>query len=151
MRAALLTAIVAAIAIFVTASAEATATRSACALTSKTIKGHKAVIYCGPATASLHIGGKTYSFKNGTCIWSGGLILSVGTQVNGLPASADNEGAPLLALTGTSGLATVYAYSGRFHLGLSIVKISARGHSSGTFKGREPLGATRRFTGSYRC
>ena len=75
----------------------------------------------------------------------------LGTQVNGVPASANNEGAQLLHLTATRGLATVYASAGRFHLGLSIVKLSARGHSNGTFKGREPLGATRRFTGSYRC
>jgi hypothetical protein len=89
------------------------------------------------------------SFKSGTCMWAGGtLILDVGTQVSGLPDSAHNDGKPLFVLTGSSGLATVYADSGRLSLGLSIV---AHGHSSGTFKGREPIGATSRFTGSYRC
>ena len=102
-------------------------------------------------TASLHIGGKTYTFKKGTCIWSGGLILTLGTQVNGVPASANNEGAPLIQLSGSVGTGTVYAYSGRFHLGMSLIKLTAHGHSSGTFKGREPIGATRRFTGTYRC
>ncbi len=34
---------------------------------------------------------------------------------------------------------------------MSLIKLTAHGHSSGTFKGREPIGATRRFTGSYRC
>jgi hypothetical protein len=48
-------------------------------------------------------------------------------------------------------MATFNADSGRLHIGMSIVKITAHGHSSGTFKGREPIGATRRFTGSYRC
>ena len=99
------------------AVANATTTRSDCALRSKTIKGHKAVVYCGPATASLHIAGKTYTFKNGTCIWSGGLILTIGTQLNGIPASANNEGAPLIQLSSSIGTGTVYAYSGRFHLG----------------------------------
>jgi hypothetical protein len=152
LRAVLLISLVAAVGVCSAAGAGATPARSACARGSKSIKGHRAVVFCGPATASLHIGGKSYSFKSGMCIWSGGtLILSVGTQVNGVPASANNEGAPLLALTGTSGTGTVYASSGRLHLGGSIVKLTAHGHSSGTFKGREPLGATRSFTGSYRC
>ena len=72
MRIALLISLATAIGIC-SAVANATTTRSECALRSNTIKGHKAVVYCGPATASLHIGGKTYTFKNGTCIWSGGL------------------------------------------------------------------------------
>ncbi len=150
MRVALLISLAAALGVC-SAVANATATRSDCAPRSRTIKGHKAVVYCGPATASLHIGGKTYTFKNGTCIWSGGLILTVGTQVDGIPASANNEGAPLIQLSSSLGTGTVYAYSGRFHLGMSLVKFTARGHSSGTFKGREPLGATRPFTGTYRC
>lgn len=151
MRAVLLISLVAAVGVCSAAGAGATSARSACALSSKSIKGHKAVVFCGPATASLHIGGKSYSFKSGICIWAGSLILTLGTQVNGVPASANNEGVPLLQLTGSSGTGTVYASSGRLHLGMSIVKVAAHGHSSGTFKGREPLGATRSFTGSYRC
>jgi hypothetical protein len=150
MRVALLIPLAAAIGVCSTV-ANATTNRSECGLRSETIKGHKAVVYCGPATASLHIGGRTYTFKNGTCIWSGGLILAVGAQVNGVSASANNEGVPLIQLSSSIGTGTVYAYSGRFHLGLSLVKITAHGHSSGTFKGREPLGATRPFTGTYRC
>ena len=68
-----------------------------------------------------------------------------------MTASANNEGAPLIQLSSSIGTGTVYAFSGRFHLGLSLVKLTAHGHSSGTFKGREPIGATRRFTGTYRC
>ena len=150
MRITLLISLVVAIGVC-SAVANATTTRSDCALRSKTIKGHKAVVYCGPATASLHIAGKTYTFKNGTCIWSGGLILTIGTQLNSIPASANNEGAPLIQLSSSIGTGTVYADSGRFHLGLSLIKLTAHGHSSGTFKGREPIGATRPFTGSYHC
>jgi hypothetical protein len=150
MRVALLVSLTAAIGICA-AVANATTTSSECALRSETIKGHKAVVYCGPATASLHIAGKTYTFKNGTCIWSGGLILTLGTQVNSAPISANNEGAPLIQLSSSTGTGTIYAYSGRFHLGMSLVKLTAHAHSSGTFKGREPIGATRPFTGTYRC
>lgn len=150
MRVALLVSLAAAIGVCA-AVANATTTRSDCALRSKTIKGHKAVVYCGPATASLHIAGKTYTFKNGTCIWSGGLILTLGTQVNDVPPSANNEGAPLIQLSSSIGTGTVYAYSGPFHIGMSLIKLTAHGHTSGTFKGREPIGAARPFTGSYRC
>lgn len=150
MRATLLTFLVAVSA--AAACTGATASRSACALTTKTIKGHKAAIFCGPATASVLISGKSYRFKGGTCLWVGKtLILSVGTQVNGVPASANNEGLPYLDLTSASGLAGVYAFSGHFHLVMSIIKVAAHGHASGTFKGREPLGATTSFTGSYHC
>jgi hypothetical protein len=149
LRAALLISLVAAVGLCSTA--RAASARSACALGSKSIKGYRAVVFCGPATASLHIGDKSYSFRSGTCIWAGSLILSLGIQVNGAPASTNNEGVPLLQLTGSSGTGTLYASSPRLRLGMSIVKIAAHGHSSGTFKGREPLGATRRFTGSYRC
>jgi hypothetical protein len=152
MRVALPAAIAAAIAVSSGATAAAaTPSRSTCAPAFKTIRGHKAVGYCGPATASLHIGGKSYSFKSGSCIWAGGtLILDVGTQVNGLPAST-NDGQALLALNGTGSLATAYAFTGRFHLGMSIVKLAAHGHAGGTFTGREPIGATLRFTGSFHC
>jgi hypothetical protein len=151
LRPVLLIALVAAVGVCSTVGAGATPARSACALGAKSIKGHRAVVFCGPATASLHIGGKSYSFKRGMCIWAGSLILTLGTQVNGVRASANNEGAPLLQLTGSNGTGTVSASYGRLHLGMSIVKITARGRSYGTFKGREPLGATRRFTGGYRC
>jgi hypothetical protein len=151
LRAVLLISLVAVTGVCSAAGAGATPARSTCTPGSKSIKGHKAVVVCGPATASLHIGGRSYSFKSGTCIWAGSLILTLGTQVNGVPASANNEGAVLLQLTDATGTGIVYASSGRLHLGLSIVKVQAHGHSNGTFKGREPIGATRRFTGSYRC
>jgi hypothetical protein len=150
MRALMLTFFVALTA--VVASTGATASRSSCAMTTKTIKGHSAAVFCGPATGALEIGGKSYHFKGGTCIWSGGtLILSLGTQVNGAPTSANNEGVPYLYLTSTSGFASVYAFSGAFNLGMSLTKVTAHGQTSGTFKGREPIGATLRFTGSYHC
>jgi hypothetical protein len=150
MRAPMLTFLVALIA--AGASTGAIASRSSCALTTKTIKGHSATVFCGPATGALEIGGKSYHFKGGTCIWSGGtLILSIGTQVNGAPTSANNEGAPYLDLTSATGLASIYAFSGAFELGMSLIKVAAHGHTSGTFTGREPIGATLRFTGSYQC
>jgi hypothetical protein len=151
VRIALLAAIAASIAVAAATGAQAAPGRAACGLTSKTIKGHAAVAYCGPATATLQIGGTTYHFKGGKCTWAGTLILSVGTQVNGIPDSANNEGVPLLQLTNTSVSGILYAFSGHFHLGMSLVHVTVHGRTSGTFKGREPIGAARRFTGTYHC
>jgi hypothetical protein len=39
----------------------------ACNETSTKVGGFQAFVYCGPATATFTVGGKTYSFKNGTC------------------------------------------------------------------------------------
>ena len=68
----------------------------------------------------------------------------------GVDGSSPSEGFAT-PLSGSVGTGTVYAYAGRFHLGMSLIKLTAHGHTSGTFRGREPLGATRRFTGSYHC
>ena len=52
-----------------------------------TIKGHEQVSYCGPATATLTIAGKTYSFKNGQCssIKVSGIVVDItlGTVADG--------------------------------------------------------------------
>ena len=150
MRVALLISLAAAIGICATV-ANATTTRSDCALRSKTIKGHKAVVYCGPATASLHIAGKTYTFKNGTCIWSGGLILTVGTQVNDVPPRQTTKERRSSNCRAQSEPEPSTPTPDAFHIGMSLVKLTAHGHTSGTFKGREPIGAARPFTGSYHC
>jgi hypothetical protein len=41
---------------------------AACSPTTSTIGGKSAVTYCGPATATLVTGGKTYKFTKGECV-----------------------------------------------------------------------------------
>jgi hypothetical protein len=50
-----------------TATPSVTAAATATCSTSN-VHGVQTISYCGPATATLHIGGKTYSFQNGECI-----------------------------------------------------------------------------------
>ena len=61
------------------------------------IQGHQAAVNCGPATATLHISGKTYTFHNGFCQQSkaagDALQLTLGTTVLGVE---DNAGKPPL-------------------------------------------------------
>jgi hypothetical protein len=66
--------------------AQASLSAGSCASTSS-VGGNNVINYCGPATASLVIGGKTYKFKNGSCqsIKVSGITVDVdlGTVVQG--------------------------------------------------------------------
>ena len=57
-----------------------------------TIGGHKAAVNCGPATATLRIGGKSYTFRNGFCEHSKSTgaapELNLGTTVIGVKGNA---------------------------------------------------------------
>ena len=65
-------------------------------------KGHEQVSYCGPATATLTISGKTYSFKNGYCGEDPTarieLQLTLGTILQSGPSPV-NGGDPLFEMT----------------------------------------------------
>src|SRR5690242_21793910 len=64
-----------------------------------TIGGHRAGVDCGPATATLRIGGKTYTFRKGFCTQSkaagSALELTLGTTVLG---AKNNAGQPAFDL-----------------------------------------------------
>jgi hypothetical protein len=70
-----------------------------------TIGGKQAVVNCGPATATVKIGGKTYNFKNGFCQNSPAnkevLELSLGTTVE----TKKPPSSPSFNLTATTSLA----------------------------------------------
>ena len=60
--------------------AQASLSAGSCASTSS-VGGNNVINYCGPATASLVIGGKTYKFKNGSC--QSIKVIDLGTVVQG--------------------------------------------------------------------
>lgn len=100
------------------------------------IKGHTAVVNCGPATATLRISGKTYTFKNGTCrTRANGLpLIQLGTALVG---TKNNGGYPQFQLAAeTRDNASVSADSGSLHLSALVGKWSGKkivafsGHSS---------------------
>jgi hypothetical protein len=121
-----------------------------------TASGHEVVSYCGPATATITIGRKTYSFKNGYCrkdtknniplALTLGEIVGVRSPVNG--------GQPLFEMTvltiGKLTLPHVNADSGGKVLD-SIGTVALKGSfpSSGTFTSTGL--ATPHFTGSWKC
>lgn len=123
-----------------------------------TIGGHKAAINCGPATATLKIGGKSYTFSNGFCEASKSTgaapQLDLGTTVIGVPGNAGKPDFSMLIdarLHSTFGSGSVFHadYAGRQILGDSLIKASGNIPSKGTFTGTVATGA--RFTGSWNC
>jgi hypothetical protein len=125
-----------------------------------TAKGHEAVEYCGPATAKLVFGGKSYNFKSGYCSADpkAGVQLEVtlGTIVAG-QTSKGNAGLSLfeLQVIKSSGLTieTVNAdVAGKVLAALDTATVKGSISSSGTFtSAKSALGGSTHFTGSWNC
>jgi hypothetical protein len=114
-----------------------------------------AVDYCGPATAAVKVGSKTYNFKGGYCSIDPknkitiqltiGVIARAGSSVNG--------GKPLFQLSeieadGIS-VATVTAdWSGKRLESVGTVALKGSIPSSGTFTAK---GFSSHFSGSWNC
>jgi hypothetical protein len=124
-----------------------------------TIKNGLETDYCGPATATFTIGGKSFSFKNGYCSseLTTTVALTLGTleTVNGIEASG-NAKKPYLSLSLTKGSSTqllnaVYANGKKLSGATGMTAtgtIAASGSSKGTFKGNYKGS---RFSGSWNC
>jgi hypothetical protein len=119
------------------------------------ISGHPAVVGCGPATAILHINGKTYNFRNGFCQQSksagSALQLDLGTIVSGAKGNAGQPDFSML-IGHVHSLASVFGadYGGKDLLGgESLISVSGSIPSKGTFTSKVAVGA--KFTGSWDC
>jgi hypothetical protein len=123
------------------------------------ILGHRAAVNCGPATATLRIGGKSYVFRNGFCQVSkaagAALKLDLGTVVVGLENNARLANFSMLIgarINSAFGNGSVFEahYGGKSLLGGDSL-ISARGTipSMGTFTSKVTGGA--KFAGSWNC
>ena len=121
-----------------------------------TVSGHEVVPYCGPATATITIGKKTYSFKNGYCrkdtANSIPLSLTLGEIVE--VRSPVNGGQPVFQMTvlsiGKLMTTNVTADSGGKALD-SVGTVTLKGSfpSSGTFTSTGF--AKPHFTGTWKC
>jgi len=118
------------------------------------ISGRTAYVFCGPAKATVRLGGKSLAFRNGTCVWtSNSFKLELGTiflfwrkpfpQQPGLAIRAN--GVPV-----ARALVQVY-WQGKLTT-LSTTRTTARpdaNRAGGTFEGRTAAGA--RVTGTVTC
>jgi hypothetical protein len=113
------------------------------------IDGKTAVENCGPATATVSVSGKTYSFKTGLCSVSGKtFLLQLGTAVAGVKG---NAGYPDLSLTtnGTNAIATT-DYKGKDIIPVTdfLLTVQNAGKNTGTFSSGR---STPKLTGSWNC
>lgn len=139
-----------------TANAASRGSAPPCVPKITTIGGHKAGVNCGPATATFHISGKTYTFRNGFCQQSKaagpGLLLDLGTAVLNAKGNADQPNFNMTIVSrlhSAYGSGTVSAYYGGRHLGYGLVKVGGKIPSRGTFTGTVVTGG--KFTGSWNC
>jgi hypothetical protein len=154
MKLALLAPAVVTIAIAVSGSAVASANHAAgglpCAPKMLKIQGKEAVESCGPGTATLSVGGKSYSFKSGLCESSGKgvLLMQLGTLVTG---STGNAGYAAFDITvnGTNAILTGYS-KGKKIIPVADFLVTAKstGTSTGTFAAGS--GGTK-LTGTWNC
>ena len=135
-------------------SANAAPTNSPpCTPTRATLDGQTVYDLCGPATATVSVGGKTYSFRNGYCKMRKGvksLQLFLGILA---PTLKGNGGKPLFDLTAEHFGGTVFSAGGTVsasYAGKKLVGDLTRdtGHfpNQGLFKG-----LTTKFTGTWNC
>jgi hypothetical protein len=122
------------------------------------VRGHPAVVECGPATASVKLAGRTLIYRGGTCLPQGASFsLYIGVRVKGgvsnrlfyvyLPRRAAPRYTPDSAQVG---LELDYV-SYRWRAGLLKIKPRLSGGTfTGTLVGRsgKPAG---RFSGSFSC
>lgn len=120
------------------------------------VKGHEQVAYCGPATATVKVGSKSYNYKNGYCTTDtkDHIALQVVIGVISEAKSPVNGGQPLfqLSVLKADGLNidTVNAdYGGKSLDSVGTVKVSGSIPSSGTFKSAGY--ASPAFSGSWNC
>jgi hypothetical protein len=123
--------------------------------------GFPAVTACGPATATLTLSGRSYSFKNGVCSISSGtgnnrvLFLQLGTVVKGpvtiQQPKVENYGYPYFTITTMGTIATVVAvYHGKVLTGQpgpSLFHFEKK--YTGTFTSHGDSGV--KYSGSWNC
>jgi hypothetical protein len=129
---------------------DAAAGKPPCSAKFTKIDGHRAVIDCGPATASLRLGGKTYNFKNGHCVAGNGQYFSLDLGV-AVSTGGANAGKPHLSIFAESAtFASLSAsFEGRLVVSDSIIHLKSHGLLSGTFESSITVDGS--FTGSWKC
>jgi hypothetical protein len=154
MKLALLAPAVVTVAIAVSGSAVASATDLTggppCAAKLTKIQGKTAAENCGPATATVTVSGKSYSFKDGLCTTSGKstFLLQLGTLVED---SNGNAGYAAFGITvsGTNAILTGY-YKGKKVIPVTDFLVTAKnaGKNTGTFSSGR---STPKLTGAWNC
>jgi hypothetical protein len=109
------------------------------------INDQTARVYCGPATAVVHVGGVSFHFTQGSCTTGNGTFaVNIGIQM--IPPSGQ---LPAFAVFQQEGRAAITYRTATAHDSLLNATLVRRG-KAGTFSG-VGLVTHRRVTGSYSC
>jgi hypothetical protein len=131
--------------------ASESAAKPPCVPTPVTIKGNDGLALCGPATAVVHAGGKTYSFTHGFCAMfpTGNFQLSLGTAI---AMGTGNAGEPYFSVDVGKGTPRTggFAYSG----GKKAITVGGTWTVTGTITSHASFrgsSATGTFSGTWNC
>ena len=142
------------------AKAQVSLASPSCFPKSTSVHGKTEIRYCGPATATLILGGKTYRFGDGRCNSDKaiGLILGVTLGTIDYANLKTNGGRPLFQLQIDEqpiSIQTVNAsWGGESLIAIDTVKTNYPGSRPlrGTFQSfKGAFGAGKRFSGSWDC
>jgi hypothetical protein len=150
----LLVALAIAAAFTVAASAFASPAHTSCTPGMTKVGGTPARTFCGPAKATVHIGGTTVQLKGGQCeTTSAGWSINIGTVVLGVTSKAKPEyfGISGKAKAGTqSNAAVAITHAGKGYAVTGNKVTLKPGLKSGTFSGTA-FGESSPITGSFTC
>jgi hypothetical protein len=136
--------------------ASASSAAAPCTPKTPTIKGNPAMALCGPATATVTVGGRTYSFQNGFCAeqipHSDSFQLSLGTDVPTFGGPSDNGDQPFFSMDIANGhksasVAAAY-FGGRKLIANAPISLSGQVPTKGSFKSN---GSNPKFSGTWDC
>jgi hypothetical protein len=135
-------------------STSASAAGAPCTATPVTANGNSGLALCGPATATLVVKGKTYTFHNGLCAEpitnSDSFQLTLGVDIPSFQGPDNNGGKPGLSLDiakSHMGASVAFAWVGGHELvKLAQVTLKSKALSEGSFKGK-----TSAFSGTWNC
>jgi hypothetical protein len=120
------------------------------------VHGHPAALNCGPATATLHIGGKTYTFRNGLCQQSksagAALSLDLGTTVIGVKGNAGKPHFNIDVVKNVRNGSVGADYGGKTLIDDGLVTVNGKVPAGGTFSSKfSGPGFGPSFMGSWNC
>jgi hypothetical protein len=116
-----------------------------------TMSGFQAQRYCGPATASVTVGGATTQFSSGWCETNAaGFSVAIGTQLFGSPDVSQEPDLFIVLVDPTTGDGPISGVAN--HHGFLLVTpplTFGPGKTSGTFSGTGVVGGA--ISGSFTC
>jgi hypothetical protein len=115
------------------------------------MSGFEAQRYCGPATASVTVGGATTQFSSGWCETNAaGFSVAIGTQLFGSPDVSQEPDLFIVLVDPTTGDGPISGVAN--HHGFLLVTpplTFGPGKTSGTFSGTGVVGGA--ISGSFTC